>query len=101
MARQNQGRPWRTPGAGRAPSAGGAPSGAGGAPFGSDDEDDEDEPMPRALALPESASVSARKVAKKAWPPVEPVSQFIIYCPADLADYLQAECTALMKDEGE
>ena len=85
------------PQAGRAPSAGGAPSGAGGAPFGSDDEDDEDEPMPRVLALPESASVSARKVAKKAWPPVEPGSQFIIYCPANLADYLQAECTALMK----
>ena len=41
------------PQAGFAPSAGGAPSGAGGAPFGSDDEDDEDEPMPRVLALPE------------------------------------------------
>ena len=60
------------PQAGRAPSAGGAPSGAGGAPFGSDDEDDEDEPMPRVSALPESASVSVRKVTKKAWPPVEP-----------------------------
>ena len=60
------------PQAGRASSAGGAPSGAGGAPFGSDDEDDEDEPMPRVMAIPESASVSARKVAKKAWPPVEP-----------------------------
>ena len=90
------------PQAGRASSAGGAPSGAGGAPFGSDDEDDEDEPMPRALALPESASVSARKVAKKAWPPVEPGNKFRLYCSADLVDYLAEECTALMEvHEGE
>ena len=48
------------PQAGRAPSAGGAPSGAGGAPFGSDDEDDEDEPMPRVVALQEDQRVSLR-----------------------------------------
>ena len=50
------------------------------------------------LALPERANSRANKAAKKKkWPPVEPGHKFIIYCPADLADYLQAECAALIK----
>ena len=76
--------------------AGSALLGAGGAPSGSDDEDDDG--PPRVLALPERANSRANKAAKKNWPPVdEPGHKFIIYCPADLADYLQAECAALIK----
>ena len=45
-----------------------------------------------------SGSVSrANKAAKKKWPPVEQGHELTIYCPADLADYLQAECAALVK----
>ena len=95
MARQNQGRPWRTPRQDVLPQPVVLPQEQGVPPSVATMKSDE--PMPRVLALPESASVSARKVAKKAWPPVEPGCQCIIYCPAELADYLQAECTALMK----
>ena len=53
--------------------------GAGGAPSGSDDEDDDG--PPRVLALPERANSRVNKAAKKKWPPVEPGHKLIIYCP--------------------